>query len=184
MVILLPLLWLFFVQTGVRTVAHAFWILSSLRSHMYCGVLGHHSHSYRHDEHIIPLRGVSGSTMGTLGRHKRRRRNTSVHGCRNDNGRGTTPLQQEDGNAIEEQASLEAHPSSRNEQEPTDMSPILQSSSPPRKSADLSIAEKAPPRKLTALSKVVVEFTAQQLSAFLAFCDERNMQYLVAREQW
>jgi hypothetical protein len=49
------------------------------------------------------------------------------------------------------------------------MSPILQSSSPPRKSADLSIAEKAPPRKLTALSKVVVEFTAQQLSAFLAF---------------
>jgi hypothetical protein len=107
--------------------------------------------------------------MGTLGRHKRRRRNTSVHGCRNDNGRGTTPLQQEDGNAIKEQASLEAHPSSRNEQEPTDMSPILQSSSPPRKSADLSIAEKAPPRKLTALSKVVVEFTAQQLSAFLAF---------------
>jgi hypothetical protein len=93
MVISLPLLRLFYVQTALRTLAHAFWRFSCLHRNMYQRLLSHHhSHSYQH----YLLRGeheTSGFTMGGLARHKRRRRNTYQHGCNNPDGQGNSSLE-------------------------------------------------------------------------------------------
>jgi hypothetical protein len=117
--------------------------------------------------------------MGNLGRHKRRRRSSYAHDCKNQDGaKGRTA--EEEGNSSLKTAA---------DDQPTTSSALLQKAPPPastlqkapplsglQKSPSSSTLQKAPPsstlQKATAsstLQETVLEFTADELSAFLVF---------------
>jgi hypothetical protein len=94
--------------------------------------------------------------MGTLGRHKRRRRNPRhAHGCNNPTGRGVTKTLAEDSQTPSEPEPT-AHTTTNN-------------SNPPKKLLVASITH--PPSCTTTKheKEVVVKFTAEELAAFLSF---------------
>jgi hypothetical protein len=124
--------------------------------------------------------------MGTLGRHKRRRRNTCQHECPNTSGGRTTGLE-EKGNSLLD-ASLEPplSPSAANDEREQHAEPPTTFSSPMKPSTlwpkntdntQGTLKSTDPTQKaaasITPLSstpgKVVADFTTEELSAFLAF---------------
>ncbi len=133
---------------------------------------------------------MSGSTMGTLGRHKRCRRNIVKHECNNPDGPGNSLLEGslEPGHSTEIQRTNISSPTVEQQEQPTTElptatlpSPMMPSIlSPKNDGAQTSILKSTstdPPWKsaasITPLSsmheKVVADFTTEELSTFLAF---------------
>jgi hypothetical protein len=135
---------------------------------------------------LLNLRGLKYKTMGTLGRHKRRRRNTSEHECRNNTGRAR--IQEQDaGNSSLEASSEpqeEQQSAAKIEEAPTTTSTTgttfsTKTSSilgpkngatgdPPTKPA----ASKTP--LLSTQEKVIAEFSEDELLGFLALLRQQN----------
>jgi hypothetical protein len=133
--------------------------------------------------------------MGTLGRHKRRRRNTHQHGCNNISGQhgGDDPTLKEDGDSSFLDASFALQTSSPNSsltqatqqqeaQERTEI-PVKKAAghptfSPPQKPPNKKAMNAAPQRKSlvssTEQQKVLAEFTEEELFGFLAFLRRRD----------